>query len=130
MSVTLSALGAIPEHMLKMASSPDSVEEQRRLQGRVRTPRYRDRQNEDTRARRIQSDRDRWATKAGGVRRSLLEKGLFVLQCALTESFHAVFSNNPHNTLWFTLGSHVHTLVSVVNSPCVSVQGLTAHVYV
>ena len=31
---------------------------------------------------------------------SLLKAGLFVLQCALTESFHAVFSNNPHNTLW------------------------------
>ena len=28
--------------------------------------------------------------KLGAVRRSLLKKGLFVLQCALTESFHAV----------------------------------------
>ena len=28
--------------------------------------------------------------KLGSVRRSLLKKGLFVLQCALTESFHAV----------------------------------------
>ena len=28
--------------------------------------------------------------KLGCVRRSLLKKGLFVLQCALTESFHAV----------------------------------------
>ena len=28
--------------------------------------------------------------KLGGIRRSLLKKGLFVLQCALTESFHAV----------------------------------------
>ena len=28
--------------------------------------------------------------KLGGVRRSLLKKGLFVLQCALTESFHVV----------------------------------------
>ena len=28
--------------------------------------------------------------KLGGVRRSLLKKGLLVLQCALTESFHAV----------------------------------------
>ena len=44
--------------MLKMASSPDSVEEWRRLQ-RERTQRYRDRQNEDARARRRQSDRDR-----------------------------------------------------------------------
>ena len=49
------------KHVLKMASSPDSVpvEERRRLQGRVRTRRYRDRQNEDARARRRQSDRDR-----------------------------------------------------------------------
>ena len=46
--------------MLKMASSADSVEERQRLQGRVRTQRYRDRQNEDARARRRQSDRDRW----------------------------------------------------------------------
>ena len=45
--------------MLKMASSPDSVEERRRLQGRVRTQRYRDHQNEDARARKRQSDRDR-----------------------------------------------------------------------
>ena len=28
--------------------------------------------------------------KLGGVSRSLLKKGLFVLQCTLTESFHAV----------------------------------------
>ena len=28
--------------------------------------------------------------KLGGIHRSLLKKGLFVLQCALTESFHAV----------------------------------------
>ena len=28
--------------------------------------------------------------KLGAVRRSLLKKGLLVLQCALTESFHAV----------------------------------------
>ena len=28
--------------------------------------------------------------KLGGVRRSLLKKGLFLLQCALTESFHVV----------------------------------------
>ena len=28
--------------------------------------------------------------KLGAVHRSLLKKGLFVLQCALTESFHAV----------------------------------------
>ena len=45
--------------MLKMASSLDSVEEWRRLQGRVRTQGYRDRQNEDARGRRRQSDRDR-----------------------------------------------------------------------
>jgi len=45
--------------VLKMASSPDSVEERRRLQGRVRTQRYRDHQNEDARARKRQSDRDR-----------------------------------------------------------------------
>ena len=45
--------------MLKMASSPDSVEERRRLQGRTRTQRHRDRQNEDARARRRQGDRDR-----------------------------------------------------------------------
>ena len=42
-----------------MVSSADSVEERQRLQGRVRTQRYRDRQNEDARARRRQSDRDR-----------------------------------------------------------------------
>jgi len=124
------------KHVLKMASSPDSLEERRRLQGRVRTQRYRDRQSEYTRARRRQSDRDRRraarqrATEAGGVRRSLLKKGLFVLQCALTESFHAVFSNNPHKTLWFTLGSHVRTLVGVINSPRVSARGLTVHAYV
>ena len=46
------------KHVLKMASSPDSVEERRRLQ-RERTQRCRDRQNEDARARRRQSDRDR-----------------------------------------------------------------------
>ena len=45
--------------MLKMASSPDSVEERRRLQGRVRTQRYRDHQNKDTRAQRRQSHHDR-----------------------------------------------------------------------
>ena len=48
------------KHVLKMGSSLDSVEERWRLQGRVRTQRYRDHQNEDARARRRQSDCDRW----------------------------------------------------------------------
>ena len=71
MSVTLSAPRDHPggKHVLKMASSPDSVEERRRLQGRVRSQRYRDRQNENARAQRRQGDRDRrravcqWATE-------------------------------------------------------------------
>ena len=47
------------KHVLKMASSTDSVEERRRLQGRVRTQRYRDHQNKDARAQRRQTHHDR-----------------------------------------------------------------------
>ena len=134
--------------MLKMASSPDSVEERRRLQGRVRTQRYRDRQNEDARARRRQSDRDRRRAARQRERRRLQgrvrtqrysvtsptstnsstsSKGRFAIATTL---YQLRFSNNPHNTLWFTLGSHVRTPVGVVNSPRVSARGLTAHAYV
>ena len=92
MSVTLSAHGNNPggKHVLKMASSVDSVEERRRLQRRVRTQRYRDRQNEDARAQRRQSDRDRRSAACQRATEAPLKKGLFVLQCTLTESFHAV----------------------------------------
>ena len=117
-----------------MASSPDSVEERRRLQGRVRIQRYRDRQNEDARARRRQSDRDRRRAARQRERRRLKgrvrtqrysvtsptstnsstsSKGRFVIATTL---YQLRFSNNPHTTLWFTLGSHVRTPVGVVNS--------------
>ena len=77
--------------------------------------------------------------KLGGVRRSLLKKGLFVLQCALTPPPHLkdaspsqqLFTNSDFQTTLTTLsGSHVCTPVGVVNSPRVSARGLTAHAYV
>ena len=126
------------KHVLKMASSLDSVEERRRLQGRVRTQRYRDRRNEDARARRRQSDRDRQRAARQRERRRLQgrvitqrysvtsptstnsstsSKGRFAIATTL---YQLRFSNNPHNTLWFTLGSHVRTPVGMVNSPRVS----------
>ena len=134
--------------MLKMAYSPDSVEERQRLQERVRTQRYRDHQNEDARARRRQSDCDRWravrqrerrrlqgrvrtqrysVTSPTSTNSSTSSKGRFAIATTL---YQLRFSNNPHNTLFFTLGSHVRTPVGVVNSPRVSARGLTVHAYV
>ena len=74
--------------------------------------------------------------KLGSVRRSLLKKGLFVLQSSTSSLGHFAiattlyqlrFSNNPHNTPWFTLGSHVRTPVGVVNSPLVSARSSRPH---
>ena len=58
---------------------------------------------------------------------STSSKGRFAIATTL---YQLQFSNNPHNTLWFTLGSHVRIPVGVVNSPRVSARGLTAHAYV
>ena len=110
------------KHVLKMASSPsytDSVEERRRLQGRARTQRHRDRQNEDAWARRRQGDRDRRRVareRATEIRRRPQEppekRSVCTLRHRLNHLYQLQISNNPHNTLWFTLGSHVKGCIS------------------
>ena len=70
--------------------------------------------------------------KLGGVRRSLLQKGLFVrfaIATTLKSLLPAPIFKQPSQH-WFTLGSHVRTPVGVVNSPRVSARGLTAHAYI
>ena len=75
--------------------------------------------------------------KLGAVRRSLLKKGLFVLQCALTESFHAVrccacvlFLTGRLDSLAYGYGQPQIAHKRLLNSPRVSARGLTAHAYV
>ena len=75
--------------------------------------------------------------KLGAVRRSLLKKGLFVLQCALTESFHAVcccacvlFLTGRLDSLAYGYGQPQIAHKRLLNSPRVSTRGLTAHAYV
>ena len=69
--------------------------------------------------------------KLGGVRRSLLKKGLlvrFAIATTLKSSLSAPIFKQPsqHSLvhIWLTRP------VSVVNSPRVSARGLTAHAYV
>ena len=82
--------------MLKMASSSDSVEERQSLQGRVRIQRYRDRQNEDARVQRRQSDRDRWraarqrATEAQRRPQEAPEEKSVCTTVRFNQKFHAV----------------------------------------
>ena len=128
-NVCNAAPGTIPggKHVLKMASSPDSVEERRRLQ-RERTQRYRDRQNEDARARRRQSDRDRRRAarqRATEARRRPQEPPEERSVCTppprLKDASPSLY------TLWFSYTWF--TPVGAVNSPHVSARGLTAHAY-
>ena len=126
-----------------MASSTDSVEERRRLQGRVRTQRYRDPQNEDARARRRQTDRDRRRAarqRATEARRRPQEPSEERSACT-TVRFNRKFSRSMLLCVcaFFDRATRLSRLrygqpqiahKRLLNSPRVSARGLTAHAYV
>ena len=91
--------------MLKMASSTDSVEEWRRLQGRVITQRYRDHQSKDARAQRRQShhDRRRAAHQRATEARWRLQEPPEERSVCTTVRFNSSTSSKGHFTIATTL---------------------------